>query len=222
MARIAIALHQRSGAPQDLVPAYPEPLRSRIECQVVVVPLLDAQRADPGVFHDVDAVVVGGGLTPAYWERLQQAASAISRVVAAGAPYLGFSAGAMLAPQRALVGGYRVDGVDVCSEECSEGLETVDVRDGLGLVPFAVDVHAAQAGTLSRAVGAVTAGLVGWAVAIDENTAAVLGRPGDEDYEVIGTGNCWDIRLTGGGATVSVRSPEGLQWRGPAREAAPG
>lgn len=91
----------------------------------------------------------------------------------------------MLAPQSALVGGYRIDGVDV---------------------------HAAQAGTVSRAVGAVAAGLVKWAVAIDDNTAAVLSRPGDEDYEVIGTGNCWDIRLTGAGP----RFLRGLQ--GPAVE----
>ena len=75
----------------------------------------------------------------------------------------------------------------------------MDVRDGLGLAPLTVDLHAAQAGTVSRVVGAVAAGLVGRAVAIDENTAGVLSRPGDEHYEVIGTGNCWDIRLTGAG-----------------------
>lgn len=63
----------------------------------------------------------------------------------------------------------------------------MDVRNGLGLAPFAVDVHA---GTVSRAVAAVAAGLMEWAAAIDDNTAAVLSRPGDEHYEVIGTGNC--------------------------------
>ena len=46
-----------------------------------------------------------------------------------------------------------VHGTEVCPEDCSEGLEEVEIRDGLGLVPFAVDVHAAQAGTLGRAVG---------------------------------------------------------------------
>ena len=61
----------------------------------------------------------------------------------------------MLAPQRALVGGYRIDGVDVCGEECSEGLDTADVHNGLGLAPFAVDVHA---GTVSRAAATVAAG----------------------------------------------------------------
>ena len=65
-----------------------------------------------------------------------------------GRPYLGFSAGAMIAPERAIIGGYRVRGVEVCPEEASEGLGEVELREGLGLVPFAVDVHAAQAGTL--------------------------------------------------------------------------
>ena len=61
---------------------------------------------------------------------------------------MGFSAGAMVAPARAIVGGYRIRGTEVCPVEWSEGLEEVEIRDGLGLVPFAVDVHAAQAGTL--------------------------------------------------------------------------
>ena len=121
-------------------------------------------------------------------------------------PDLGFSAGAMIAPQRALVGGYRVRGIEVCSEECSEGLDELDVRDGLGLVPFAVDVHTAQAGTLSRAVAAVAEGLVDRAVAVDENTALVLRHADLEDLKVIGTGSCWTIRGSGPKATVAVLS----------------
>ena len=206
LARIAVAVHHPGGNPQALVAAYAEPLLARMRCAINAVPLPAGQPADPGVFNGVDAVVVGGGLTPAYWEGLQPGATALSSLVAAGAPYLGFSAGAMVAPQRALIGGYRIDGVDVCGEECSEGLDTVDLRGGLGLAPFMVDVHAAQAGTLSRAVGAVTAGLAEWAVAIDERTAVVLEKPGDKHYGVIGTGNCWDIRHHNGGAVVSVRS----------------
>ena len=88
-----------------------------------------------------------------------------------GSGYL--SAGAMVAPVRAIVGGYRIRGTEVCSVDWSEGLEEVEIREGLGLVPFAVDVHAAQAGTLGRAVGAVAKGLVDRAAAVDENTALV-------------------------------------------------
>ena len=52
----------------------------------------------------------------------------------------------------------------------SEGLDLLTVRDGLGLVPFAVEIHASQMGTLMRLLHAVELGLVpeGWA--IDENT----------------------------------------------------
>lgn len=204
--RIAVAVHQRGGNLQELVAACAEPLQARIECEIAAVPLPDGKPADPGAFAKVDAVVVGGGLTPAYWEALHPAAATIRRLVAEGAPYLGFSAGAMVAPRRALVGGYKVNGVEVCGEECSEGLDSVDIREGLGLAGFSVDVHAAQAGTLSRAVGAVAAGLVERAVAIDEQTAVVLAALGDGDYDVIGSGHCWDVHRSGGTAVVSLRA----------------
>jgi cyanophycinase len=204
--RIAVAVDQRGGNLQELVAACAEPLQARIECEIAAVPLPDGKPADPGAFAKVDAVVVGGGLTPAYWEALHPAAATIRRLVADGAPYLGFSAGAMVAPRRALVGGYKVNGVEVCGEECSEGLDSVDIREGLGLAGFSVDVHAAQAGTLSRAVGVVAAGLVERAVAIDEQTAVVLAALGDGDYDVIGSGHCWDVHRSGGTAVVSVRS----------------
>ena len=50
------------------------------------------------------------------------------------------------------------------------------------------------------------ASLVERVVAIDEHTALVLGAAGSQDYEVIGNGNCWDVRQTGQAAVVSVRT----------------
>jgi cyanophycinase len=44
------------------------------------------------------------------------------------------------------------------------------------------------------------------AVAVDEKTALVLAAAGDESFEVLGSGNCWDIRRSGQGCTVSVLS----------------
>ncbi|MDQ0867959.1 cyanophycinase [Arthrobacter sp. V1I9] len=202
--RIAVVVHHRGGCPESVLQDYAAPLRSLAYCEVVPVLLRAGGPADPAVFDRVDAVVVGGGLTPAYLTGLQGCGSAIAARVADGFPYLGFSAGAMIAPGAGIVGGYRIGGVEVCGEECSEDLDEVEVRAGLGLVPFAVDVHAAQAGTLSRAVGAVAAGLVDRAVAVDEDTAIVL-RDGGGDFEVIGSGNCWDIRRSGTGCSVSIR-----------------
>jgi cyanophycinase len=50
----------------------------------------------------------------------------------------------MIAPARAIMGGYRVDGIEVCSQECAEELDEVEIRNGLGFAPFVVEVHAAQ------------------------------------------------------------------------------
>lgn len=204
--RIAVVVHHRGGNRESVLQDYAGPLQSLTSCEVVPVLLHAGRPADPAAFDDADAVVVGGGLTPAYLEALRGCAGAIAARVAGSAPYLGFSAGAMVAPRRGIMGGYRIGGVEVCGEECSEDLDEVDVRNGLGLVPFSVDVHAAQAGTLSRAVGAVAAGLVDRAVAVDENTAVLLAGVGDVEFEVIGRGNCWDVRSTGTGCSVSIRS----------------
>lgn len=204
--RIAVVLFDHEGSAEYFLPAYVDPLHRRTPCEVAPAALRVNARVDPAVFDSVDGIVVGGGPTPVYLAGLRDAADAIRRAVREGVPYLGFSAGAMIAPGRAMAGGYRVRGHEVCPEECSEGLDAVQIRDGLGLVPFAVDVHAAQAGTLGRAVAAVAAGLVERAVAVDENTALVLHHADLDQLKVIGTGNCWSVRGPGPKATVSVLS----------------
>ncbi|BCW72466.1 Type 1 glutamine amidotransferase-like domain-containing protein [Arthrobacter sp. NicSoilB8] len=204
--RVAVVLFDHQGSSEYFLPAYLEPLESRIVCEVVPVLLRFNEDADPAEFDDVDGIVVGGGPTPGYLDGLLASAEVIRRAVSDGVPYMGFSAGAMVAPARAIVGGYRIRGAEVCPADCSEGLEEVEIRDGLGLVPFAVDVHSAQAGTLGRAVGAVAKGLVDHAAAVDEGTALVLRHADLQELEVIGSGNCWTIRGAGPKATVSVLS----------------
>ncbi len=204
--RVAVVLFDHEGSSEYFLPAYLEQLESRMACEVVPVLLGFNRSAGPAAFDDVDGIVVGGGPTPSYLEGLLPSAEAIRGMVSDGVPYMGFSAGAMVAPARAIVGGYRIHGTEVCPVDWSEGLEEVEIRDGLGLVPFAVDVHAAQAGTLGRAVGAVARGLADRAAAVDENTALVLHQADLEELEVIGAGNCWTIRGAGAKATVSVLS----------------
>lgn len=123
----------------------------------------------------VDGILVGGGLTPAYLAALAPLAESIRRAVTAGVPYLGFSAGAAIAPDRALVGGWRIGEVEVCAEDSGEDLDELTIEDGLGLIDVTVDVHAAQWGNLSRAIAAVDSGAVGEAVAIDEATVLTVG-----------------------------------------------
>ncbi|WCB94762.1 hypothetical protein DSM104299_03501 [Baekduia alba] len=129
----------------------------------------------------VAGVYVVAGLTPLYAELLAGWA------LPAGVVYAGFSAGAAVAADRAIVGGWQdAQGGAVCPDEAGEDLDPVTVVPGLGLVDFAVDVHAAQWGTLGRLVHAVEAGLVveGWA--LDEGALLVDGR-------VIGPGAAWHV-----------------------------
>ncbi|MFJ9317890.1 hypothetical protein ACIRN4_27125 [Pimelobacter simplex] len=135
-------------------------------------------------------VFVAGGLTPLYAELVVPARAALAPL-----PYAGFSAGAAIAAERALVGGWRVAGRPVCPDDAAEDLDEVTVVPGLGRVDFATDVHAAQWGTTSRALHAVTAGLVDAACAVDEHTAVVV-----RDGSVAVTGAGFARWIDAGGA----------------------
>jgi cyanophycinase len=146
-------------------------------------------------------VFVAGGWTPGYQEAL---AAGEPGWLAPGVPYAGFSAGAAIAAGTTIVGGWLLGGVAVCSEEAGEDLGELETRPGLGLVPFAVDVHATQWGTVTRLVHAVGARLVsdGWAV--DEGTVLVVE---DGTTRVAGVGSAYRVERAGadGDAGDAVR-----------------
>lgn len=150
---------------------------------------------------DVDGIVVGGGLTPACLTAVAPIAGEIRRQVSAGVPYLGFSAGAMIAAERALIGGWRIGGVVVSPEHGSEGLDEVTIEHGIGLLDVTVEVHAAQGGTLSRLIAATEAGLIEGGLAIDESTALVVGEGA---LKVVGAGSVWRVSQADGGVLVST------------------
>jgi cyanophycinase len=161
---------------------------------------------DPALLGRADALLVGGGLTPAYQQALAPVHAVLPALLRDGAmPYAGFSAGAAVASRHALVGGWTSGGVAVCPRDAAEDLDEIEVRPGLGLVPFTVDVHAAQWGTLSRLVEAVRRGDVPYGVAIDEDTRLTVheGRA-----EVSGLGAAHLVRRApaeaDGAAAVSV------------------
>jgi cyanophycinase len=145
-------------------------------------------------------IAVGGGLTPAYLDAMTPIGRHVRDAVAAGASYLGFSAGAAIAPTTALVGGYRIEGVAVAPEDAAEELDELTVRPGLGLVDFAVDVHAAQWGTVGRIVAAVESGLVPRGVAIDEHTVLT-------GADVRGSGRVWRVEPGDRAAAVTILRP---------------
>ncbi len=150
-----------------MVPARPRSLVTEVAA---------GQVFDTTVLSDVDALVVGGGVTPDYLGAIAPLVDQLRLLVADGLPYLGYSAGAMIAADRALVGGWRIGGVEICPEEASEGLDEVELREGLGLVDLTIDVHAVQAGTLARLIASAEAEFVTAGLAIDEDTALVVGE----------------------------------------------
>lgn len=168
-------------------------------CEPVVTVLADGSEAASDVLTNIDGLVIGGGMTPAYLEAVTPLIDEIRLLVADGLPYLGFSAGAAIAADHAIIGGWKIDGVPVCAEDTGEELDDVTVAEGLGLVDLAIDAHAAQWGTLARLIAATEAGLVNGGVAIDEDTVLVVG---DGTLRVEGIGSVW--RVTPGDDTVHV------------------
>jgi len=154
-----------------------------IEPAPVLVPI--GSVLDPATLTGTDGLLVCGGLTPAYAAALAPVAPQIRQLVADGVPYAGFSAGAAIAAQPALVGGWRLDGVAVCDEDAGEDLDEVTVVPGLGLVEWPVDVHARQWGTVPRLEAAVRRDGFPVGYAIDEDTAISVTAAG---ATVIGIG----------------------------------
>lgn len=172
---------------------------SEIDDRVTV--LVENFPASPEILDDIDGVLIGGGLTPAYHQSVSPLFDRLRQLVSDGVPYLGFSAGAMIASERALLGGWRIGDVPVAPEGASEELDELTLVEGIGLVDLTVDVHAAQWGTLSRLVAAAAAGIIDGGVAIDEHTSLVVGATG---ARVLGAGSVWRVSPSEAGASVSV------------------
>lgn len=211
--RLAVVLVDVDGSGKRFLPDYLEALGGGAGFDVVPVFVRPDRAVDSGVFDEVDGIVVAGGPVPAYLAGLGGAAGVVRERVGSGVPYLGFSAGAMVAATDAIAGGYRLEGRDVCPEDWSEGLDAVTLTPGLGLAPFTVDVHGAQAGTLGRAVALVEAGQVATAVVVDEDTCLSFDEPGQppERGDITGSGSVWTVAAApgGGGAAVLRRSGGG-------------
>lgn len=163
--------------------------------------LAPGDTADLTVIAAVDGILIGGGITPDYLSALLPIAGEIRRQVSTGVPYLGFSAGAMIAAERALIGGWRIGGIEVAPEHISEGLDEITLMQGLGLLDVTVDVHAAQSGSLSRLIAATEAGQIDGGLAIDENTVLVVGEGA---LGVHGAGSVWRVSQADGGVLVST------------------
>ena len=158
-----------------------------------------AQAAPSGIF-------VCGGVTPLYHQAAVENPGWTAYLQEANIPFGGTSAGAMIAAETAVLGGWQAtrqgQSREILFAGAGEGVEQLMVRTGLGLIPFAVDVHASQMGTLTRLIHAVELGLVpeGWA--IDENTMLVVdGRT----PKIYGAGHAYHVqRSRDGGVNVTI------------------
>lgn len=178
---------------------YPATLGLCGDHELLVTRVPVGEPCPPEALEGMDGLLVGGGPTPEYHRALAPLYPRISELVGAGLPYAGFSAGAALAADTAIIGGWTVGGVAVCPEETNEDLGPVTVVAGIGLVEGAVDVHAAQWGTLGRLAAAVGAGLVEGGVAVDECTTL---RVDGLHRTVAGAGQVWQVSPAAGGVSV--------------------
>jgi cyanophycinase len=189
--RIAVLIVVEDDVPSaEFRTGFPAMLAEAAPCEPLVTEVVSSDVFETTVLSDIDGLLVGGGSTPAYFEAVVPLVDQVRLLVADGLPYLGFSAGAMIAADTAILGGYRIGDVEVCPQDASEGLDDITLVQGLGLVDLAVDVHAAQWGTLARLIAATEAGLVTGGVAIDEKTALVVGEGA---LRVLGSGSVWRV-----------------------------
>src|SRR4051812_3581923 len=97
---------------------------------------------DPSALDRADALLVCGGLTPAYADALAPAAAAVREWLAAGRPYAGVSAGAAGAAAPAPGGGYVWGGGGGCPPGTAAGLGPGTGGGGVGAGSFAAGGHA--------------------------------------------------------------------------------
>ena len=151
-------------------------------------------------------IIVGGGAVPSYINGLAPAAEQLSMLVRGGAPWLGFSAGAMVPCVTALAGGWKLQGRQVGQQTGAEGFDEVTFVEGLGLVSLTISTHNDTLSGDGLIISAVESGLLSSAVAVDEATClridASTGRT-----EVMGRGLVrWFTREVNGVLVRSQRS----------------
>lgn len=150
----------------------------------------------------VTAIVVADGDTAAYREALAPIAGELRRRISGDAPYLGIGAGARIAAEKAILGGWKIGSVPVAPESASAGVDEVAIEQGLGLLDLSIEIAPVAHGTLSRLVAATEAGLISGGIGIDYDTAFAIA---DGRLDVVGSGSIWQVLPDEHGVKISTR-----------------
>lgn len=193
--------------PDQIADWFADRLRS-LDPGVLATPVLAQTSADGASVGEIDlssfarahAILVAGGHTPSYLTALAPLATDLRRLVSEGVSYLGYSAGAAIAADEAIIGGWRIGGVPVAPESSGEGLDEVTLEAGLGLVDLTIEAHAAQWGLVALCAASIEAGLAERILAIDEDTVL---KVGEGALEILGSGSVWQLTAGEGSVTVS-------------------
>jgi len=200
--RIAvISLHPEA---EEKAAALGEILVAAAAGEAVELRLTAAPSGEPvglDAIADVDGIAVGGGNVETVRAGLEPVFDGMRRLVADGVPYLGVSAGAMIAAEGSLGSGSRIGGVVVSPEDSDDPGDELEIEAGIGLVDVTIEAHVAQRGMLSRMVAAVESGLITGGLGIDERTALIVG---DGGLRVEGTGSVWRVSPAENGVLVST------------------
>lgn len=200
--RVVIAL---LGAPDEEAPWLAEvsgPIIQRWPDAVVEPVFLFEETEWPASLDEAAGFIVGGGWTPGYLDYLVPRRPEVARAVRRGTPYLGLSAGAMLAAKHAIAGGWKHHGRVIAPEIAGEGLEELEIRDGLALIGSTIAVHADTWSVLGLPLAVLETGKVTGCAAIDEGTCLAVDSTSGQT-RTIGRGRVtW---LTKDGRKVLVR-----------------
>ena len=207
--RLALVMVDRDGRAESLRHTYTDPLDHHVPGGFEYVDLrLDGGPCQNGpALRRVDGIVVAGGPTRDYHTGLQHLSEEIKRALADAVPYLGFSAGALIAAPTAVLGGWQDSGRRVCDQDWSEGLNELTLAPGLGIVDFTVDVHTTEGGLLTRAAAAALRPECDLVAAIDE--ATVLSLPfgsATSEATVSGDGFVWWLSTAASGIVATRQS----------------
>ncbi len=196
--RVGVAL---IGTPDDageLLATHAGPITARWpQAEIVPIWLAGDETAWPDDAATLAGLVVGGGSASGCLSSLLPHRSDIARLVRSGSPYLGFSAGARIASEKAILGGVRHRGRVVAPEIAGDGLAELTIGQGLGLISVTVEAHTDAWCVIGVPIAAVETGLAHSAVAIDEATALAV-DPVTGRCRVLGLGRVqWVTRESG-------------------------